>query len=459
MKSTAWLVLIFVALLCPAWAWGGEFRVGAAEADITPPNGMPLSGYYAFRPSSGVADPIHIKAIVVEQDGEVAAMVALDLGTISRGMVAEARQAIQERCGIAGDRVMISATHTHTAPALPRGTFIDQVNKANTPESKAYAAKLPGLVAVAVAEAKAKLAPATAWAASGRCEGISFNRRVLRQGEAKAIWQPQQLDPKRDTPAGPVDPELGLMVFRAANQEAQPLAAYLNFAMHPTSMGGTRISADYPGAFRRLVCERHGPGMVALFANGCCGDINHTDYVDHHHRSTAELGMRLADAADEAWPNLRSLTTCPPRVKSEMVTLKRRTYTAAQVAKAHDIAKRMLKEKFSTAVMAEAVSILDSDARKDEPLVVEVQAITFAREIVVVSMPGEMFVELGLELKKKSPFAQTIIAELANGSIGYIPTRRAYPQGNYEVVSARAEEGTGEKLVEVGLKLLGELKQ
>ena len=73
-------------------------------------------------------------------------------------------------------------------------------------------------------------------------------------------------------------------------------------------------------------------------------------------------------------------------------------------------------------------------------------------------MPGEIFVELGLAIKKASPFRYTMIAELANGAIGYIPNQEAYAQGNYEVVSARCAAGSGEMLAEAALKLLKELR-
>jgi len=75
-----------------------------------------------------------------------------------------------------------------------------------------------------------------------------------------------------------------------------------------------------------------------------------------------------------------------------------------------------------------------------------------------VSLPGEIFVELGLSIKAASPFAQTQIAELANGSIGYIPNRSAYAQGNYEVESARCAEGSGEILVQAAIRMLEDLK-
>ena len=75
-------------------------------------------------------------------------------------------------------------------------------------------------------------------------------------------------------------------------------------------------------------------------------------------------------------------------------------------------------------------------------------------DLAWVSLPGEVFVQLGQAIKWGSPYRNTIIAELANGSIGYIPTRQAYSQGNYEVISARCAEGSGERLVDSALTQL-----
>jgi hypothetical protein len=86
-----------------------------------------------------------------------------------------------------------------------------------------------------------------------------------------------------------------------------------------------------------------------------------------------------------------------------------------------------------------------------------VQVIAFSDDLAIVALPGEIFVELGLAIKKASPFKYTFIAELANGSIGYIPNRSAYPEGNYEVVSARCATGSGEMLVDAAVKMLKEL--
>ena len=459
--------LLLAAVLCcsiigASKSWAGDFRAGAAMVDITPKNGVPMAGYYSFRASNGVLDPIYAKAIVVEQDGTRATFVVLDMVSTTRPVVEEARKLIAEQHGIPPERVMISATHTHTAPYMVRNSMMDEITKGTLPAGLEYGGGLPALIAQSVGDAAARLVPAKASATVGKAEGISFNRRAIGK-DGKLLWQPKKMDPNVLRPAGPVDPDLGLLVFEAQKSQPSPLATYVNFAMHPTSIGGgNRVSADYPGALCRVLCERRGKEMVAIFANGCCGNINHHNYLSSEPQASGtkesnRLGTVLADAADQAWPSLRALTTGIPRAKSTMVRLSRRSFSAEQIAHAQDVAARMFTEKLGTVPMAEAVCILDTARLKDTPLLGEVQVIAFSDELAIVSLPGEIFVELGLSLKAGSPFKHTFIAELANGSIGYIPNREAYPQGNYEVVSSRCEAGSGEKLVETALTLLKEL--
>jgi hypothetical protein len=431
-------------------------RVGAAAVDITPKPGTPMAGYYRFRAVEGVRDPLYAKAIVIEHDGSLAALVALDLVSTSRPVVEQARELIRRQSGISPERVLISATHTHTGPQLPRDSLMDEIREPH--EGLAYLKALPLWIAEAVAKAKAALAPAGASAAIGKVQGISFNRRVLRDGSNLAIWQPRTIDQAKERPAGPIDPDLGLLVFERADEAKSPIAAYVNFAMHPTSVGGgQQVSADYPGVLTRLLSERNGGNLVALFANGCCGNINHTDYITGTRRTTEQLALRL-DVAEKVWPQRERLTTFAPRARSAMVKLERRRFTEAQIDKAKEIARRMMTESLGTVPMAEAVCILETVAKQEVPLEVEVQTIALSDELAIVALPGEIFVELGLAIKAVSPFRYTFIAELANGSIGYIPNLEAFPQGNYEIVSARGEAGSGERLVEAALSLLRELK-
>jgi hypothetical protein len=127
------------------------------------------------------------------------------------------------------------------------------------------------------------------------------------------------------------------------------------------------------------------------------------------------------------------------------------------VEKARAVQARVRDPKTTFMEKVKAFQVLDVAARQGQPLEVEVQVITLGDRLAWVSLPGEIFVELGLAIKQGSPFPFTMLAELANGSVGYIPNKSAYAEGNYEVVSARCAEGSGELLVEAALRMLKEL--
>jgi hypothetical protein len=172
------------------------------------------------------------------------------------------------------------------------------------------------------------------------------------------------------------------------------------------------------------------------------------------------MGIMLAGAVLQTWPALTPVSQDPLQVKSETVLLPLPRISPADVDSARQIVARHQDPKAKQPTFLETVrayKVLDVEARQGKPTEVEVQAIALGSDLAWVSLPGEIFVELGLAIKQDSPFAHTIIAELANGSIGYIPTRRAYVQGNYEVESARCAEGSGELLVDTAIRLLKDL--
>jgi hypothetical protein len=134
-------------------------------------------------------------------------------------------------------------------------------------------------------------------------------------------------------------------------------------------------------------------------------------------------------------------------------------FTPEELEQARTTAVKFGKDAPAFLERVRAYKVLDVAARAGEPLEAEVQVIALGDDLAFVALPGEVFVELGLAVKKESPFRHTAIAELANGSIGYVPTRKAYDEGNYEPVSARCAAGSGEKLVDTAVKLLKELKE
>lgn len=454
------LLPLILILLLPPGANSGEFRAGAASVVITPPAGTPMAGFYSMRGSAGVLDDLYAKALVVEQDGAKAAFVSLDLSGTTRPIVAAARQLIAAESGIAPERVMISATHTHSGPVQWRDNLMDSITGATMPLAVEFNRELPLRIAQAVAEANGKLAPASASTALGREEHLSFNRRSWMK-DGTVAWMPR-LNPNLVRPAGPIDPDVGLLHFSCAGKGEKPLATWVNFAMHATAVGGARISADFPGALCQRLADYLGKDAVTLFANGCCGNINQIDPhwagQKHGPEEAARIGTILAAAVFRAWPRLQPLATFAPRARSKQVTLPRRQVTAEEVAHAQRLANSFGKTKLTTPAMANAVCVLDTQQHQDTPLLAEVQVITFSDDVALVALPGEIFVELGLAIKKGSPFPYTFIAELANGSIGYIPNRSAYPEGQYEIVSARCAAGSGEMLVGEALRLLQELR-
>jgi hypothetical protein len=464
---------IAAIFLCLAFSFSirsqTTIRAGAAQVVITPPIGAPMAGYYHARGAEGTLDDLHAKALVMDDGSTKVALVTLDLISTTVTLTHDARAQIEKTTGIPGANVMISATHAHTGPELAdrgaRSGIATETSIGANETTTTYSASLPEKIAQAVALALAQSTNVTISAATGRCDSIAFNRRFYMK-DGSVAWNPGKLNPDITMPAGATDPEVGVVLFEPPHKPAQLVpayATYINFAMHPDTVGGALFSADYPGALSRRMADYHGSNCVVVFANGTCGNLNHVDVnwarQQSTHAEADRLGTILAASVFLAEKNLREIKPAPLRVKSEKVQLALPPITPAEVDEARitvRVGDDKTRENFMKLV--KAYQVLDVAARAGRPLEVEVQAIGIGDQLAWVGLPGEIFVELGLAIKKRSPFKQTLIAELANGSIGYIPDRRSYAEGNYEPVSARCAAGSGEQLVEVALKLLKQLQ-
>lgn len=455
MRQTLSLLLLVMTMTGSATT--GELRVGAAAVSITPPEGAPLAGYYRKRLSEGVIDDLYSKAIVVERDGAKAAIVVCDILTLPRHVVESARKLVEQQTDIAGANVMIGATHSHTSPVVSGENTRDLLDGGDGDAAMKYTARLPALIAQSVVEANKRLTPVRASAAIAREEGVSFNRRFwMRDGSVS--WNPPKFDKNIIRTAGPIDPEVGFLYFETP--DAKPVASVVNFAMHSDTVGGQKISADYMGQLSRLLAEYKGRDMLTLFALGACGNINHRDVFWKDNQKGINEAFRiatvLAGAINRSWDDLKPLEAGTVQSRSETVKLPLAPITDEDVAKANEVVKRLNDPKTTFMEQVKAFHTLDIERRDGRPLDVEVHVVTIGKDVAFVSLPGEVFVELGMSIKKASPFPYTMIVELANGSIGYIPNKSAYPEGNYEVVSARCAAGSGEMLVTTAVKLLNE---
>jgi hypothetical protein len=454
--------LALAALLgCALPVAAAELRVGAAAVKITPLLGTPMAGYYSARGADAIHDDLYAKAIVLEKDGAKAALVCLDLIGTHRNWVSETRQQIEKTTGVRGADVMISATHTHTGPELNSGGTRQNALGGNSDLSRRYTEELPGKIADAVRLAEKALVPVQVTVGRGHEDSIAFNRRYLMK-DGSTGWNPGLLNPNIVKPAGTIDPEVPVVWFEATAKK--PVAAYVNYAVHLDNVGGTQISADLPYTLAKLLAEVKGPDLVTLYTTGTCGDVNHVNVNwgvrQSGHANAARMGIVLAAEVLRTVPKSKRVEPGPLRVKSEIVQLPLPKLQPGDLEKAREIVARRGDPKAKQPAFLDSVfayKVLDVQSRDGKPNEVEVQVVALGTDIAWVALPGEIFVELGLAIKQDSPFKHTIITELANGSVGYVPARRAYAQGNYEVVSARCAEGSGEMLVDSAVRLLKEL--
>lgn len=451
-----WMCVVFfaaVAQTTPTMA--DALRVGTAAVEINPPVGIPLAGYYSARGCEGVLDDLHAKAVVLDDGQTQVAMVVCDLISLPRHTVLEARKLIEQQTNIAGGHVMISATHTHTGPVLDRKSAREEIGGVN-PLVKEYTAALPAKIAESVVQAYQRLAPVRVSYARGQEDRLAFTRRFWMK-DGTVGWNPGKNNPNVIRPVSPIDPEVGVVYFETP--EAAPVLTYVNYAMHPDTTGGLKCWPDFPGVLARRLAEYKGDSMLTLFANGACGNLNHINvrWSDRQHgpEEALRLGTILAADVFKIYMDLKPAVIGPLAVRSEVVSLPLPVVTEQDIAEAQEIVKQGSKARFYDQV--KAYKVLDVAARKGQPWEAEVQVVTLGPDLAWVAMSGEVFAELGLSVKAASPFRQTHIVELANGSFSYIPNRSAYAEGAYEVIASRCAEGSGEIMVEAAIRMLHEL--
>ena len=456
METTAAPLVLLAALALPARA--AELSAGVAVADITPPVPYRMSGYFSERLSTAVRDPLHAKALVLRQGEQRAALVACDVIGMSLDVSSRARKLASEKTGIPAASILIAATHSHTGPlyfGALRNHFHDlAVAKHGTDPSEKvdYPAKLVAGIVAAITQADAAAKPARLEAGTARQLGLSFNRRFhMKAGPVR--FNPGALNPNIVRAAGPIDPQVGIVLVRDA-ATGRPTAALVNFALHLDTVGGTQYSADYPFFLEQSLREALGKDLVVLFATGCCGDINHVDVTRRERLKTDHIGKTLARTVQAALPRLKAAAAPALAARREIVRAPLQRYGAEAIAQARQNMALVASRTLPFLKRVEAYKILALQSRGGTAIPLEVQAFRLSDDVAVVGLPGEVFVDLGLAIKRASPFATTLVVELCNDTPGYIPTRKAFGEGSYETVNSRVQPGGGEMLVEAASRLL-----
>lgn len=443
-----------------------SLQAGAAEVDITPPIGCRMAGYFNERLATGIHDPLHAKAIVLRQGAEQLALVCCDLISASRHVTTRARARASERTGIPASHIVICATHSHTGPMF-EGPLRDyfhadalQKGAADPREPMDYPSWLSERLVQVIADAEANLRPAQLQAGIAQQEGLSFNRRYwMKNGQV--VFNPGRLNPDIVRPAGPIDPDVGILLARTRSA-SQPFAGLTVFAVHSDTVGGTEYSADYAYFLEKSLRQAFGQQFISALGLGTCGDLNHINVNEPatprpKFEITQRIGGTLGQVVIEQSQSLPVVTRPALAARSTTIQVPFQQATAEQVADA-----RKIMESFSDAsvpFLDKVAAVRTLDLAGLSPLYpMEVQAFRLDADTAIVCLPGEIFVELGLAIKRASPFKRTLVVEISNDRPSYVPTLKAFHEGSYEVTNARVKPGAGEMLAEAAVGLLKELK-
>jgi neutral ceramidase len=335
-------------------------------------------------------------------------------------------------------------------------------------------------IAESIVRAHGALRPAAVGAAAHPLPEEVFNRRWFLKPDKmtpnpfgrmdKVKTNPGTSSDVLDRPAGPTDPDITILSVQDAKSR-KPLALLANYSLH--YVGGTpkaMISADYYGEFARLMRSRVGgdEAFVAMMSNGTSGDINNIPFlVSRPPREPFEQIRIIAQkAADAAWRARAGIASHRPEARLGMlqrpITLKLRRPTPAQITEAKAvlaIQDQAARDKLPPLADSYARRVL-SLAESNETLTVPLQALRIG-DLAVCAIPFETFVEIGLDLKKRSPFPRTLVIGIANGSNSYLPTPEQHALGGYEtwLGTSRVQEDASVIITNNLLEMLAELRK
>jgi len=445
------VILISDHIFCPAGQ--AALKGGCAKVNITPPVGVWLSGYGSRdRPSDGIVDELYVKALVLDDGHNTIAIVSSDLLGVPLQITAEIRGIVKKKTGIPEKNVLVCATHTHFGPKIFARTRIGPESPDNTVD-KSYVQTLTKKMANSVFLAYKNMQEVKIGSAKGEIPEIIYNRRpknsdgsvkmafslspevvatrkIVRgpEGSVRVTFTHGPEEPKLIF--GPIDPEA--WVLRVENSDGKIVGSIVNFACHAVSGSAYSdwfysISADFPGHTMRVVEQAE--GGICLFTSGTAGDMVP---IKRGRKPRLQIGKALAGEV------LKRLQFVPITGEVTLKTLKKEINLPLKKSLSPD-------------------TIIDGDKTK-KTLTTEIQVLKIG-DLYILGLPGEVLVEVGLEIKKRAGLESLFIIALSNDAIGYVCHREAYQEGGYEPGSGtNLAKGSGEIMIEQALDLLNQIK-
>ncbi len=422
---------------------------GVAKVDITPSSPVLMDGMIREHRSTGVHDPLFARALYLSSDGPERAcvIVSVDICAIRAEDSCAVRNEASARTSVPAENIIVAATHTHSGPAT-KGFF--------NPVENDYVAQLRAQLVKLIEQAVLNSRRAVVGCASVEERTISHYRRLLADdGHVVMNWEPWPLD-RIARPLGEPDPEVGVIATADAMDPNTYLCILFNHAGHPNVMSGDNylLSADYPG----YACAQieGAVGGIAMFVNGAQGSVDIDGLRDRDWGGVERAGSALARVVIDALGRVNLCSDMPIETAGTRYCLPRRQLTREELEWAEDIlafTRGKIKAQPDGIGDDFKAALYKKLATAQGEVEVEQTCIAIG-DTALISFPGELFTEIGKQIKSKSPFTKTYVIGLANGCIGYVPTREAIFQGGYEVDTRRIDNDAEDIIVQKSLDLL-----
>jgi hypothetical protein len=455
-------------------ASGPVFQAGFAERDITPAVGMEKPGGYGKAYHQKFHDPCKVRAAVFDDGAARVALVGIDALMVSRDLVEAARKAIQGKCSIAPDHVLIGASHSHSsgptgmiqpgeydeAPPLVRRLAYERSSCADA----GYLERVRTQIVESVCQADSARAASRGGVGSGIEDKAAYNRR-FRMKNGLTFTHPGKGNPDILSPAGPIDPQVG--VIGAWDADGRLRGCVVNYACHATTDPGG-ISANWIYYLEQTIRGVFGPEVVVVFLQGACGDVTQVDNLNPHQNPGPEqwarlVGGRVGAEAVKVLLGMEPGSLAPLAAASKILRLERRVPNPKRVERCRELAQKDPKSADATEwTFAKEIVLLDALLARHPFAEAEVQAVQVGAAVFVTN-PAELFCQFGLDLKASCAFPFTFPVELANGCVGYVPTEEALGShgGGYETrltSYSNLQPDAGRRMIDAGLELAGLMK-
>jgi len=418
----------------------------------------PLPGYYGTVFRRGRTDSDVMAHAVVFSDGaRTVAFVSLDVTFIGRPEALRIKEVCQVRTGIPSKDIFIAANHAHSAPSVA-ASFLDGENP-----HPVYTDFLVERVVNAVSAAQKSMRPARMAAGNAPAPGIAFNRRLVRPDGTVVLVTVLQgstdfdFDPSYPA-SGPVDNDIGYIWFE--DLHGVPIGCLMSFACHNHSAGSLYFHRDMFGRTGDAIRQELGVAMPTVFVAGACGDVMWLDPKAgppaDAEAFTWATGRKLAAALLKHVRGAARREIADIRVATSVAEVPDRAPADSEYCDDHCRGKSPKDIAFASArYTPERAAVA---VRGDTSCLVEISAVSVGGDVAVATNPAELFVEFGLEIKRRSPFKTTIISELTNGYCGYVPTEQGFRQKGYEahrtVFTSRLNKQAGRWITERSVQML-----